>query len=76
MGQSATRDISFGFEGAYRTVRAWRSTGVPETTAAGRVSPGSLPSMTLIGTGEKELFEHEYTGTKQFFFLDMAHEVL
>lgn len=40
---------------AYRTVRAWRSVGAPETTAAGRVSPGSLPSMMRMGTGEKEL---------------------
>ena len=27
--------------------------GAPETTAAGRVSPGSLPSRTRLGTGEK-----------------------
>lgn len=40
---------------AYRTVRAWRSVGAPEMTAAGVVSPGSLPSMTRMGTGEKAL---------------------
>ena len=38
--------------GAYRTVRACKSTGAPETTAAGVVSPGSLPSRTRLGTGE------------------------
>lgn len=37
---------------AYRTVRAWRSVGAPERTAAGRVVPGSLPSITRLGTGE------------------------
>ena len=40
---------------AYRTVRACSSTGAPERTAAGVLSPGSLPSMTLIGIGEKFL---------------------
>lgn len=39
----------------YRTVRAWRSVGAPEMTAAAVVSPGSLPFMTRMGTGEKEL---------------------
>lgn len=29
--------------------------GAPERTAAGVVSPGSLPSITLAGTGEKFL---------------------
>ena len=38
---------------AHLTVLAWRSMGAPETTAAGRVSPGSLPSRTRFGTGEK-----------------------
>jgi hypothetical protein len=40
---------------AYRTVRAWRSTGAPERTAAATLSPGSLPSMTRLGMGEKLL---------------------
>jgi hypothetical protein len=39
----------------YRTVRAWRSTGAPDRTAAATLSPGSLPSMTRLGTGEKLL---------------------
>ena len=39
----------------YLTVRAWSSIGAPERTAAGVVSPGSLPSITLAGTGEKFL---------------------
>jgi hypothetical protein len=44
-----------GYIAAYRTVRAWSSTGAPERTAAGVSRPGSLPSMTRIGTGEKLL---------------------
>lgn len=40
---------------AYRTVLAWRSMGAPERTAAGVSRPGSEPSMTLLGMGEKEL---------------------
>jgi hypothetical protein len=39
----------------YRTVLAWRSTGAPDRTAAGRSRPGSEPSMTLLGIGEKVL---------------------
>ena len=39
----------------YRTVRAWSSIGAPEIMAAGVVSPGSLPSITRVGIGEKEL---------------------
>ena len=39
----------------YLTVRVCRSIGAPERTAAARVSPGSLPSMTRFGTGEKFL---------------------
>lgn len=39
----------------YLTVRAWRSVGAPERTAAGRVGPGSLPSITRLGTGENWL---------------------
>lgn len=38
-----------------RTVRAWRSVGAPERTAAGTDSPGSLPSITRLGIGENEL---------------------
>ena len=41
--------------GTNRTVRAWRSTGAPDKTAAGRVSPGSLPSITRLGTIENVL---------------------
>jgi len=33
--------------------------GAPERTAAGTVSPGSLPSMSRLGTGENVLFESE-----------------
>jgi hypothetical protein len=40
---------------SYRTVRACSSTGAPESTAAGVDSPGSLPSITLVGIGEKAL---------------------
>lgn len=40
---------------AYRTVRACRSVGAPESTAAATLSPGSLPSMTLFGMGENVL---------------------
>lgn len=36
----------------YLTTRACRSTGAPESTAAGKMSPGSLPFMTRFGTGE------------------------
>lgn len=39
----------------YRTVRACKSTGAPESTAAGKTSPGSLPSIILFGIGEKLL---------------------
>ena len=39
----------------YRTVRACKSTGAPESTAAGRTSPSSLPSMTRFGIGENWL---------------------
>jgi hypothetical protein len=39
----------------YLTVRACNSVGAPDTTAAGSVSPGSLPSMTCVGTGENVL---------------------
>ena len=42
-------------DGYYLTVRACSSIGAPERTAAGVVSPGSLPSITLAGTGEKFL---------------------
>lgn len=42
--------------GTYRTVRACSSTGAPESTAAGVSTPGSLPSMTRRGTGEKLLY--------------------
>ncbi len=35
----------------YRTVRASSSIGAPDRTAAGRTSPGSLPSITRFGTG-------------------------
>ena len=44
-----------GWRCIYLTVRACSSIGAPERTAAGVVSPGSLPSMTLEGTGEKFL---------------------
>jgi hypothetical protein len=40
---------------SYRTWRAWRSTGAPDRTAAATLSPGSLPSMTRLGMGEKLL---------------------
>lgn len=40
---------------SYRTVLACSSMGAPETTAAAVLSPGSLPSITLSGTGEKLL---------------------
>ena len=39
----------------YLTVRAWRSIGAPERTAAATDSPGSLPSITLLGIGENAL---------------------
>jgi hypothetical protein len=39
----------------YLTCRACRSTGAPESTAAATTSPGSLPSITRLGTGEKVL---------------------
>lgn len=39
----------------YLTVRACRSVGAPDRTAAATTSPGSLPSITRFGTGEKEL---------------------
>lgn len=41
--------------GRYRTVRAWRSMGAPERTAAATDSPGSLPSITRLGIGENVL---------------------
>jgi hypothetical protein len=40
---------------SYRTVRAWRSTGAPERTAAATDSPGSEPSITRFGIGENAL---------------------
>ena len=43
---------------AHLTVRAWRSTGAPESTAAATESPGSLPSITRFGMGEKFLNSH------------------
>ena len=43
------------WEVAYRTVRACKSIGAPDKTAAGVISPGSLPSMTRFGIGEKFL---------------------
>lgn len=49
------RDSTCISDDAYRTVRACSSTGAPESTAAGVVSPGSLPSITLEGMGEKFL---------------------
>jgi hypothetical protein len=39
----------------YRTVLASSSIGAPESTAAGRTSPSSLPFITRFGTGEKAL---------------------
>ena len=42
-------------EKPYRTVLACKSTGAPESTAAGRTSPGSLPSMICLGIGENDL---------------------
>lgn len=39
----------------YLTVRACKSVGAPDRTAAATDSPGSLPSMTRLGTGEKVL---------------------
>ena len=44
-----------GYEWPYETVRACRSTGAPESTAAGVTSPGSLPSITRLGIGENAL---------------------
>ena len=41
----------------YLTIRPWRSIGAPETTAAATDSPGSLPSSTRRGTGEKVLYQ-------------------
>jgi hypothetical protein len=41
----------------YLTVRACKSVGAPERTAAATESPGSLPSITRFGTGEKLLVE-------------------
>ena len=35
----------------YLTCLACRSTGAPLKTAAAKVSPGSLPSITLLGIG-------------------------
>jgi hypothetical protein len=43
----------------YRTVRAWRSTGAPDRTAAATDSPGSLPSITRLGIGEKLLHTYQ-----------------
>ncbi len=40
---------------AYRTVLASSSIGAPDSTAAGRTSPSSLPSNTRFGTGVKVL---------------------
>lgn len=53
----AAISVSGGFwvfwaRGTYRAVRAWSSTGAPDSTAAGRTSPGSLPSITRFGIGE------------------------
>lgn len=39
----------------YRTVRACRSTGAPDKTAAAVISPDSLPSITRLGIGENAL---------------------
>lgn len=39
----------------YRTVLACKSMGAPDKTAAAVTSPGSLPSMTRVGTGENDL---------------------
>lgn len=44
-----------GTDETYRTVRACSSMGAPDSTAAGVVSPGSLPSITRVGIGEKVL---------------------
>ena len=53
-------DVSFvrlqPYEGIYRTVRACKSTGAPDNTAAGVISPGSLPSMTRFGIRENCLY--------------------
>ena len=60
---SVAVDISFGAcchlweEVAYRTVRACRSTGAPDNTAAGVIPPSSLPSITRFGIGENCLQE-------------------
>jgi hypothetical protein len=48
------RDESLGMV-AYRTVRAWSSTGAPERTAAATTSPSSLPFMTRFGIGVNSL---------------------
>jgi hypothetical protein len=40
---------------SYRTVRACKSIGAPDSTAAATESPGSLPSITRFGMGEKLL---------------------
>jgi hypothetical protein len=59
----------------HRTVRAWSSDGAPESTAAGMSMPGSEPSITRIGTGEKALrgckllLKHAYCAMS-------AHDVL
>jgi hypothetical protein len=45
---------------AHRTVLACKSMGAPETTAAARAPPGSLPSRTRIGVGEKFLQRLQY----------------
>ena len=40
---------------AYRTVLASSSIGAPDSTAAGKTSPSSLPFITRFGIGEKSL---------------------
>lgn len=52
-----------GAKHSYRTVRAWRSIGAPDSTAAATDTPGSLPSMTRLGMGEKVLRSRSKSGS-------------
>lgn len=44
----------------YRTVLACNSIGAPDSTAAGKTSPSSLPFITRLGTGVNSLFLVRY----------------
>jgi hypothetical protein len=61
------RHQSIGFNShSYLTVRAWRSVGAPDKTAAATMPVGSLPSITRLGTGEKVLREDKSTEIRSY----------